>query len=119
MLNPKTLLLVLMTFALSTLSFAAPGDLTPEEAMAKLKAKEEVRRVAATTQAAAELVTARASNAELRKENESLKAELAKLKADLQQVRQQLAEVQQKVAKATGDSAHAKPGSNIFEDLDK
>ena len=115
--NPMALVLVLLMLTPCTLSFAGPGDLTPEEAMAKLKAKEDARKAAATTQAVAEVATVRAANVELRKENETLKAELAKAKSELQQVRQQLAEAQQKAAKATaGDTNKAKAG-NIFEDL--
>jgi DNA anti-recombination protein RmuC len=116
--NAKTFVVALLTLTLTALSFAGPGDMSTDEAMAKLKAKEEARKAAAATQASADLVTARAANAELRKENESLKQELAQLKTELQQTRQQLAEAQQKAAKATAsDTSKARRGSNIFEDL--
>lgn len=107
----------ILSLLLAGLVIADPGDLTPEEAMEKLKARQEARRlaIASTTQSAitSELTTVRAVNAELKTENASLKATIERLKAEIMSKDKQLAEASMK----TKDTASTtlRPGDNIFD----
>jgi muconolactone delta-isomerase len=103
----------MMTLLLSGLTAAMPGDLTPEEAMEKMKAKEAARRAATQASMPSELAAARAANTELRMENATLKEEILKLKAEIAAKDKLLAEATKKSQTTASKSAPA--GRSIFD----
>ena len=106
---------------LAGLALADPVDVTPEEAMEKLKAKQEARRLAASaaTQSAAstELITVRAVNAELRTENAALKETIDRLKAEIVAKDRLIADAAKKARANENASAKTsgKTGGSIFD----